>query len=154
MLVDDNVLFQNATEYAKSIRRQVLRQDRLGHGSDGSVWKTSVPSAVKAFYRQENYEVELECYNRLKANGVEKINGLNVPVLEGFSHALKVIEITFVQPPFFLDFGKVRLDRPPSDFYDKQKLANAQSTWRDLFGPRWPDVNAVLYILRKSFGIH
>ncbi len=118
------------------------------------MWKTSVPSAVKAFDRQETYEVELECYNRLKANGVEKINGLNVPVLEGFNHSSKVIEITFVQPPFFLDFGKVRLDRPPSDFYDKQKLANAQSTWRDLFGSRWPDVNAARYILRKNYGIH
>lgn len=113
MLFDDNQLFKNVREFAKSKGRNVLRQDRLGHGSDGSVWKTSVPSAIEAFYREETYCVELECYRRLRQASTIKINGLNVPQLEDFDDTLKVIEITFVTPPFFLDFGKVRLDRPP-----------------------------------------
>lgn len=154
MIYDDKELLKNATAYCDSKSTELLSQDRLGYGSDGTVWKTSVPSAVKALYRRKNYEVEVECYRRLKQAGIDKINGLNVLVLEGFDDQLRVIEITFVQPPFFLDFGKVILDRPPADFYDAQKMANAHQEWRSLFGSRWKDVNLVLYQLRDRFGIH
>ena len=154
MLTDDHALFRNARRYAKSKFLSVLCQHRLGHGSDGSVWRSSRPSAIKAFYRTETFGKELECYSRLKNANVTKINGLNVPVLEGSNSRLRVIEISFVQPPYFLDFGKVYIDRPPTDFYDSQKMANAQAQWRSAFGKRWPDVSAALYELRCRFGIH
>lgn len=154
MLFDDKKLLENATEYCNSRGKLLLSQDRLGYGSDGTVWKTSVPSAVKALYRQKNYQVELECYRRLQKANIKKINSLNIPVLEGYDDNLWVIEMTFVQPPFFLDFGKVRLDRPPSDFYDAQKLANAKQEWRALFGSRWKEVNLILFQLSNRFGIH
>ncbi len=151
---DEKAVLGNAIAYCNSKNIALQSQDKLGYGSDGVVWKTSVPSALKALYRHENYEIELECYRRLKAAGIDKINGLNVPVLEGFDDELNVIEITFVQPPYLLDFGKVRLDQSPGDLYDAQKLASAHHEWRYLFGKRWDDVNLVLYQLSHRFGIH
>lgn len=80
--------------------------------------------------------------------------GWNVPVLGDWDDSRMVVEMSFVQPPYFLDFGKVWIDQPPADFYDSQKLANAQAIWRDLFGERWPDVSLALWILRTKYGIH
>lgn len=154
MLPDDRALYENAREYAKSRYLKVLRQYRLGHGSDGSVWRSSRPSAIKAFYLQGTFDTELECYRRLKDAEVTTINGLNVPVLEGHDEELKVIEISVVEPPYFLDFGKVYLDRPPPYFYDPQKMSNARDQWRELFGKRWPEVCSALFQLRSRFGIH
>lgn len=152
MVFDDNQLFGNVREYCKSKNIRVLRQDSLGHGSDGAVWRTGVPTAVKAIYKERNYQTERECYRRLA--GVNIINGLHVPILEGFNDKLKVIEISIVQPPYLLDFGKAWLDRPPIDFYDPQLISNSMQGWRELFGKHWPQVSTTLYLLRSKFGIY
>jgi hypothetical protein len=153
MLYDDNLLFQKVQSYCKSREVQVERQDSLGHGSDGAVWKTSVPSAVKAIYRKPNFEVELECYRRLQKAGVSKIHCFNIPILEDFDRDLQIIEMSFVRPPFFLDFGKVSVDTNRKDYQDPQFLANAMQGWREDFGARWKDVAAVIYQLREKYGI-
>jgi len=154
MMYNDNQLFQNAYNYAKNRNLKVQRQELLGHGSDGAVWKSSVPSAIKALYRKKNFEAELECYRRLKAQNIRTIHGLNIPVLEGWDTGLQVIEITFVRPPYFLDFGKVHIDHAPDGYYDSQFYSNALAGWRDLFGDRWKDVAAVLGVLKSKFGIY
>lgn len=151
---DDTKMLKNAQAYAKRRGIRVIESPRLGHGSDGAVWKTSVPSAVKALYDPTNYTRELECYKRLKFHGVTSVNGFNVPVLEGFDSRLLVLELSFVTPPFLLDFGKVNLDRPASDFYDKQQLAEANSRWKSLFDDKWDDVSVALYILWEKYGIY
>lgn len=151
---DENEALENAIAYCNSKKITILSQDKLGYGSDGVVWRTSVPSAVKAVYRQKNYERELECYQRLKAANVYTLSGLNVPVLEGFDNRLRVLELTLVQPPYLLDFGKVLLDLLPSELYDDQKMATAQPEWKYLFGNRWEDVSVALYQLQNQFGIH
>lgn len=151
---DDEQVYQNALAYAKHKQQKVLRQDSLGHGTEGWVWKISVPSAVKAFYRHDRYETELSCYRRLLEHRVDTIHGLNVPVLEGFDDHLRVIEISFVQPPYLLDFGKACLDEPPRYFQDEKQLAIFRAQWQAEFGTRWPDVNAVLYTLQEKYGIY
>lgn len=153
MIYDDNVLFENALSYCKPRRVEIKRQDSLGHGTDGAVWKTSVPSAVKAFYKQANFEIEFECYRRLKEAGVNKIHGFNIPVLEGVDRLLRVIEISFVQPPYFLDFGKAIVDASRREYQDPQFLAKAMHGWREDFGERWQEVAAVIHQLRDKHGI-
>ena len=64
------------------------------------------------------------------------------------------LELTVVQPPYPLDFGKVLLDLSPSELYDNQKMATAQQEWKYLFGNRWGDVSVILYQLQNQFGIH
>jgi hypothetical protein len=65
---------------------------------------------------------------------------------------LQVIEMTFVTPPFLLDFGKTYLDFPPD--FSPEVLADWERERRSLFEPgQWDIVQAVLAEL-ASIGIH
>lgn len=121
---------------------------------EGVVWKTSNHSVIKAFYRLKDYQTELSCYKRLLKHGVNMIHGLEVPMLEDHQESFRVVEMTFVQPPFILDFGKASLDQPPDYLLDPQDLNRFQSQWKAEFGDRWPDVNAILYTLKSKYGIY
>lgn len=61
--------------------------------------------------------------------------------------------MSFVQPPYFLDFGKATVDVNRNDYQDPQFLANAMQGWREYFGERWKDVAAVVHHLRNKHGI-
>ena len=152
-MYDDAPLLERAEQYAQSRQIEIVRKERLGHGSDGSVWKTNRPSALKALYRVEVYQKELECYRRLKEAGIRTLGGFDIPMLEGCDHQLMVIEMTLVEPPYLLDFGKVYLDRAPTHLYDKELMKRAYIEWRERFGNRWSDVAHVLELLKK-YGIH
>jgi hypothetical protein len=152
-MYDDAPLLKRAEEYAQSRQIVILRKERLGHGSDGSVWKTTRPSAVKALYEHETYQKELECYSRLKRAAIRNLGGFDIPVLEDSDDGLMVIEMTLVEPTFLLDFGKVYLDQPPTYLYDKELMSRAYAEWRERFGRRWMDVAFVLELLKK-YGIY
>jgi hypothetical protein len=142
-----------AESYANSKQIRIIRKDMLGYGSDGNVWRSSARTAIKVLNRAESYHVELECYRRLKADDVREICGFNVPMLIGWDDHLLVIEMTIVQPPYLLDFGKVYLDDPPTYLYDQQLMANAIAEWRERFGRRWSKVNSAIGMLKK-YGIY
>jgi hypothetical protein len=154
MCLSNDDVFDNASEYAKRRHRNILRQDSPGFGTDGWIWKTSLPSAVKAFYRHSVFRTELACYQRLKSCGVNQIHGLDVPILEGHDEELQVIETTFVKAPYLLDFGKATLDDPPAYYRDPMDIARFHSQWKSEFGDRWPNVSAALYTLRTQCGIY
>ena len=124
----------------------------LGHGNDGTVWASTRDSAVKAFHREKNYRLEVECYQRLKDAGIEKIDDFSVPRLFGFDDELLVIEIEVVEPPYLIDFGKVSLDVPPD--YPPEILAEEEERHAELFGKHWPKVASVLAQLQHYFGIY
>lgn len=138
---DDSELLDHATQYADSRKIQLVGKDSLGYGSDGTVWKTSRHTAVKALYDARRFELELDCYLRLKNANIHHIGLFDVPFLEDFERELLVIEISIVQPPYLLDFGKVYLDFPPTHLYDEQLLANAHEEWIERFGTRWNKVD-------------
>ena len=112
-----------------------------------------MPSALKAFHHQRNYLDKLESYQRLRAADIHELSGFAVPKLIGFEDELQVIEMSIVQPPYLLDFGKVYFDRPPTDIYDSRQLKEAENYAKQLFGNQWPDVAGLLYTLRERFGI-
>lgn len=124
----------------------------MGHGTDGSVWATAADSAVKALYWPKAYENEVASYQRLNELGLTTLHGLSIPRFYGHDDDLLVIEISIVQPPFLLDFGKAYVDRPPPYWNDAQLMANAREEWASLFDERWPDVVGLLGAL-ESFGI-
>jgi hypothetical protein len=149
----ESLLLVNAQTYAQRNGRQLLSKVGLGRGTDGSVWRSTKPSAIKAIWERKNYEDEIECYRRLQAANVHNLCDFAVPRLFGFDNELKVIEMSIVQAPYLLDFGKVYLDRPPTDVYDQRQLAAAEAEAKALFGATWPDVSALLFTLRDRFGI-
>lgn len=154
MVIDEDLLFANASSYAKSRRVQAWRKDRLGYGSDGTVWPTSRGTAIKACHDRDKFAREWECYRRLSAAKVRSIGGFSVPWLIDADRDLMVIEMGIVSPPYLLDFGKVKLDQPPTYFFDPLYQANRNAKGIEDFGDRWPDVSYVLYDIQKRFGIY
>ena len=148
-MTDNSLLLSRAEEYAHCRGIQLIGKDLLGYGSDGSVWNSSRRTAVKAIYHQKNFRHELECYRRLKVAGVRQIGIFAVPFLEDFDEELLVIEISVVQPPYLLDFGKVYLDQAPTHLYDEQMMANAEAEWQERFGKRWGKVVHAMKMLEK-----
>jgi hypothetical protein len=152
-MIDKSQLLSRAEEYCDSRRILLTGKDMLGYGSDGSVWRSSRHTAVKALFHTKNFEHELECYQRLKSAGVQHIGLFDVPFLEDFDTRLMVLEISIVRPPYLLDFGKVYLDHPPTHLYDEQIMANAREEWYERFGKRWCKVEHAMRLL-EHYGIY
>ena len=122
----------------------------LGGGNDGDVWKSNQNTAIKAFYHEKNFRMELGCYQRLKSHDIRKILGLTVPQLVAWADSERVVEVNLVSPPYLIDFGKAYLDHAPE---------HSPETWQDydenqmeIWGERYGDVQAVLWKL-KALGI-
>ncbi|MEX2092033.1 MAG: hypothetical protein WD971_05115 [Pirellulales bacterium] len=148
-MADDSQLLSRAEEYADSKGIRLIGKDMLGYGSDGSVWHSSRRTAVKALYHQKNFDNELECYRRLKAASVRHIGMFDVPFLEDFDKDRRILEISIVQPPYLLDFGKVYLDHAPTHLYDEQMMENANAEWHERFGKRWSKVLHAMKLLEQ-----
>ncbi len=112
-MAEDSELFKRAIAYCESTGIGLNMEQRLGYGTDGTVWESSANSAVKAVKRWKNYDVERESYRRLRDHGVTELAGFAIPSLIGFDDSLMVIEMDIVNPPYLIDFGKVYLDAPP-----------------------------------------
>lgn len=125
----------------------IQQEDRIGFGTDGSVWHSSRDTAIKACYRKDNYRDEVRCYEIFKNRKIRKIKGLSVPILEGCDDELLVFEMTIVEPPYLLDFGKVYVNRPPP--YRLSEMPNWHEKLREEFGEHSSKVYAVLSALRQ-----
>lgn len=152
MFADSLILEAKALAYARQNSIRLNRKKLIGYGSDGTVWKSSRNTAVKALRHTEGYTKELECYKRLMAEGVTEIRGFSVPQLIGSDQELQVIEMKIVTPPYILDFAKVYFDTPP-DF-----SAETWAYWNDeraeWFGAeRWKKVELLLSAL-NWYGIY
>ena len=126
----------------------------LGHGSDGAVWQTSRDTALKILEKAKNFQNELECYRRFQAANIRHIGQFAVPFLEGYDESLFAIEMTIVDAPYLLDFGKVYLDLPPPYYDDTQLMKDALAEWRERFGKDWRLVAAAIDVLKTDFGIY
>lgn len=78
---ETSLLSLRAEQYAQSKGILLRRERPLGYGTDGTVWRTSRPSAVKALEHERNYRNEVCCYQRLTAAGIDQLEGFAVPVL-------------------------------------------------------------------------
>ncbi len=153
-MINVSLLRQKAEQYAKSRCFNLLNQDCLGYGTDGAVWETDRETIVKAIERPQVYRNERDCYRRFHERGVTEIAGFGVPELADFDDQLQVIEMTFVDPPRVLDFGKVKIDSLPPYHDDSRVLANARAKWSADFGEDWSSVAMLLHVLWKDFGIY
>ena len=114
------------------------------------MWKTSRRTAVKVFQTAKTYAVELECYRRLQAAGITKICGYAIPRLASYDDNLLVIEMSLVNPPYVLDFGKVTLDRQPD--YPPATIAYVREEQQEWWGDLYPTIRKILRRL-EALGI-
>lgn len=143
-----------AERYAESRFTELASQDYLGSGQDGAVWGTVRKTIVKAVERQPTYSNERDCYRRFQERGVTEIAGFAVPELIDFDDALQVIEMTFVDPPRVLDFGKVWIDRPPPYHDNPAVMSTNRARAMADYGEDWPAVAKLLAVLEGTYGIY
>jgi hypothetical protein len=153
-MIDRHVLHQKAQRYAKSRSINLLSQDHLGLGTDGVVWQTDRETVVKVLERALTYERERDCYRRFHDKDVMEIAGFAVPRMVDCDDDLLVIEMTYVDPPRILDFGKVLIDEDPPYHDDERVLGNARAKAMSDFGDEWSSVAILLHTLRKEHGIY
>ena len=124
---------------------------QIGFGQDGTVWKSSRGTAIKAIERPQNYENERDAYQRLAQQQIDRIGPFDVPTLIAFDDELMVVEIGIVSPPYLLDFGKAYVDRPSP--YTAQQIADSMDESRQLFDAKdWPAIEQAVLDL-KLIGI-
>jgi hypothetical protein len=84
--------------------------------------------------------------------GIRQLDQFRVPTLLGQDEVQQVIEMTFVTPPFLLDFGKAYIDFPPD--FSTEVLADWEQERSSLFEPdQWPIVRSLISQL-AAIGIY
>jgi hypothetical protein len=141
---------RNAEKYAESHEIILDASAQRRAGLDGAVF-FSTTSAVKGFYQDRQFQLELACYKRLKhRNAPEQICGFWVPQMIDFDRRLRVIEMQLVTPPYCVDFGKAYVDHTPDYF---QHYSTGEM--RELFGEdRAKQVMKLLRELSMKYGIN
>lgn len=134
-------------EYCQAKQLQVV--DLIGFGVDGYVWQTDRESVVKVCRYKAPFDSELAVYQRLSGIGLRKLQGFEIPWLLDHDAGRWVLELSFVSPPFVLDFAAVSLGKAPSEMTSPEWLAEK----RRMFKSDWPDVQRLLDGLRL-YGIH
>jgi hypothetical protein len=146
--MDPSGLLRRINQYAA--QHGLVVRERLGLGVDGIVFKAEFQSearfsALKAYWHDGSFHRERDVYLRLRDRRIEVVRSSNVPQLVGFDDELQVLEMTIVTPPFVLDFAKATLDHAPD--FSEEVLADWLAAKADEFGPRWPEVQAILRVL-------
>jgi hypothetical protein len=122
---------------------------------DGSVWVSKRDSAIKAIRNRKNYSDELEAYRRLQHAAIRELCGFAIPWLIGFDDARQVIEMSIVQKPYLLDFGKVYFDGAELSVYDPADLARERAAQRKKYSAAdWSRVAMALHLLETKLGIY
>jgi hypothetical protein len=152
--MDPSVLFRRIADYAAEHNLAV--SERLGVGIDGIVYKAECQaearvSALKAYWAERSYFQERDAYLRLRENDVRRIRGCSVPQLVAFEDTFQIVEMTFVTPPFVLDFAKATLDRGLD--FSEEAIADWHEMKTEEFEGRWSEVLKILREL-EMMGIY
>jgi len=132
---------------------QVKLKRYLGGGTDGDVWESNRKSAIKIFSHERGYYNERDTYLRLQYWEVlEQICGFWVPRMLGHADDLMIVKMEMMHnPPYIIDFAKVRLDRPPD--FPADVLREFEVKGQEEFAHNWPRVKLLLHAL-ESFQIY
>lgn len=141
-------VLQRRDEYCRSRSRDI--QDLRGYGVDAFIWQATNDHILKVFRRPRGFDRERDIYLRLQQRSLYRLQGFWIPILVDYDDAELVLEMTFVRPPYILDFAACGLDQCPPGFdpYDPHWIAEQSRK----FGRDWPDVQRLLDALRQ-YGI-
>jgi hypothetical protein len=147
-----SILHPNAPKVAREYIGRGPALEALGYGIDGDVFHLPEShTVVKILATAEKFDREIVVYRRLKKRRVTAIQGFSVPQLLGYSARHNAIRMSFVRPPFLLDFVQTKLDQRP-DFPE------GLDEWWDrlgaIFEERLPIVQSVFYELLNRHGIY
>ncbi|MDA1017072.1 MAG: hypothetical protein O3A00_21765 [Planctomycetota bacterium] len=89
------------------------------------------------------FEPELKAYQRLAEHNVFRLKGFNIPRLLDYDAELHILELSFVTPPYILDFVGANPGRKPASF----NLDRIEFEFSRQFGSDWPEVRLLLEAL-------
>lgn len=72
--------------------------------------------------------------------------------MKAYDDKLKIIEMSVVEPPFILDFGRAYLDSLPP--HDPETLHRSMIERKEKFGAQFEIVNHILAELERKYGIY
>jgi hypothetical protein len=124
----------------------------LGEGKDGIVFASTRNTAVKLHYRPHTYYNELAVYQRLAEQRVARVGKFSVPRLLGHDNARRLIEMSWVRPPFVLDFAGAQIDQPfdfPPEVWEHWNQQREEE-----YGDRWPQVLSLIHAFERHLGIY
>jgi hypothetical protein len=142
----DEELASRLNEYAR--RRKLTIHEHLGGGIQGVVFSTTLPSALKAFKREEHYWREVAVYARLKERNVTNVCGFWVPRLLRHHDSLQIIEMELVLKPFVVDFASAGVDAPLYE-HTPEALLEYETARREMFEDKWPVVVDIIAEFRR-----
>jgi hypothetical protein len=147
-------LRRRAEEYVQ--RNSMTLAEPLGAGVHGIVYAAEsqpekVRLALKVHEHEPAYARERDVYLRLKEHGVTVLRGCRVPRLLHYDDELWALAMGLVTRPFVLDFAGAYLDDPPD--FSEEVLADWHAEKQEQFGPRWPEVQAILRAL-EAYGVY
>jgi hypothetical protein len=125
--------------------------DLRGYGMDAFVWQTDDDDILKVFRHARQFAAELAVYRRLDHHSLYRLRGFSIPYLLRADEEFQVLQLSYVSPPYILDFAAASLDRPSKGFDPDDPAWIAEQRRR--FGRDWPEVKALLDALRHH-GIH
>jgi len=140
-------------------RGKTIFARRRGFGFDAVIWQTDDDNILKVFRRPQRFHQELAVYQRLQALHSKKttdsedifpkqlyrIQGFSIPLLLDFDEPTIVLELSYVSPPYILDFAEASLEPRQVPFDDPTR----EVEYRRVFGANWPEVRRLLDSLRQ-----
>ncbi len=115
--------------------------------------RTATRRSRPLFIYDFGYFNERDAYTRLAEFGVtERIAGFWIPKMLAYDDELMVVEMDFMHnPPYIIDFAKVRFDRPPE--FSEETLAYHEQQGLERFERNWPAVKSLTAAL-ESYQIY
>ncbi len=116
-----------------------------GSGLEAVVWPTLEGSMLKVHRQCHTFEPELAAYQRLLERQTSRLRGFEIPQLLDYDSELHILELSFVSPPYILDFVCTGIGSCPETF----DLERIESESRRQFGKDWTDVRRLLEALMQ-----
>jgi hypothetical protein len=153
MVTDPGSPRERAEQYVSLYLTGEKLKSSLGNGTDGAVWSTTNNVALKAFHKERLYLKERNAYERLaECDVVDHIEGFSVPEMLRYDDDLLVVEMDLMEePPYIIDFAKVRIDFPPD--FSEETMADSEVRGLERFGPNWSKVKDLMSAL-EDCGIY
>ena len=116
-----------------------------GIGLEAIVWPTERDSVIKVHRLFTTFDAEVLVYRRLAETNTHRLKGFTLPRMLHYDEDLLIVELSFVRPPYILDFGAARVSPRPPDFdLDRIEAEFARQHGRD-----WPDIRRLLEALMQ-----
>ena len=102
---------------------------------------------------EHGYENERDTYKRLLRFGVtDQLDGFWVATMHGYDDDLMIVEMDLMNdPPYIIDFAKVRLNSSPD--FPPETIEDNERQGLELFEGNWPAVKSLMAAL-ESFQIY